>query len=198
MIISYFIVPYTSISVSSQASPSSCHVKPPGGSRDFLEFHLCPAWSFFRILWRSTSDGHRPSLVWGALDSVFFHFWLFFSEQGPHTVTGHVDSEGRVLMNCYIDEYMSVNFKYECCKKNGKCCWTYLLLPECILKLVLFPSAQEEGGFYVNYTPDSLQPCTSYEFQVRCACGVGLSSDWSAIHRVQGIETSESTFLISL
>ncbi|XP_070778526.1 interleukin 12 receptor, beta 2a, like [Enoplosus armatus] len=49
---------------------------------------------------------------------------------------------------------------------------------------------EEEGGFYGSYTFDSPQPCTVYEFQVRCACVTGLMSDWSAIHRMQSTETA--------
>ncbi|XP_041813929.1 interleukin 12 receptor, beta 2a, like [Chelmon rostratus] len=48
---------------------------------------------------------------------------------------------------------------------------------------------EDEGGFYGSYTLDSPKPCTAYEFQVRCACGTSLRSDWSAIHRIQDTTT---------
>ncbi|KAF7658629.1 hypothetical protein LDENG_00010260 [Lucifuga dentata] len=49
---------------------------------------------------------------------------------------------------------------------------------------------EEEGGFYGSYTLESPEPCTVYEFQVRCACNRGLMSDWSKIHIVQSAEAA--------
>lgn len=43
-----------------------------------------------------------------------------------------------------------------------------------------------------SYTLPSPQKCLAYEFQVRCACQATLTSNWSAICRTRGIETSES------
>ncbi|XP_073351307.1 interleukin 12 receptor, beta 2a, like [Pagrus major] len=48
---------------------------------------------------------------------------------------------------------------------------------------------EEEEGFYGSYTFENPRPCTAYEFQVRCAC-TGLTSDWSDIERIPGIETT--------
>lgn len=61
------------------------------------------------------------------------------------------------------------------------------------LSLFFFLSTQDEEGFYGSYTIDNPLTCTAYEFQVRCACDRGLMSDWSEIHRIQGIETSKSS-----
>ncbi|XP_044036321.1 interleukin 12 receptor, beta 2a, like isoform X2 [Siniperca chuatsi] len=47
---------------------------------------------------------------------------------------------------------------------------------------------KEEDGFHSSYIFDSPQPCTVYEFQVRCVCATGLMSDWSAIHKMQNKE----------
>ncbi|KAI3359256.1 hypothetical protein L3Q82_002775 [Scortum barcoo] len=44
-------------------------------------------------------------------------------------------------------------------------------------------------GLHPAYTFDSLQPCTVYEFQVRCACDPGLMSDWSPIYTLQSTTT---------
>ncbi|XP_042360621.1 interleukin 12 receptor, beta 2a, like [Plectropomus leopardus] len=49
--------------------------------------------------------------------------------------------------------------------------------------------AEEESGLH-GYTFDSPQPCTVYEFQVRCSCAKGLPSDWSAIYRIQSLEAA--------
>ncbi|XP_035471460.2 interleukin 12 receptor, beta 2a, like isoform X1 [Scophthalmus maximus] len=40
-------------------------------------------------------------------------------------------------------------------------------------------------GFLHTYTLDSSLPGTAFEFQVLCACSIGLISDWSAIHRIR-------------
>ncbi|KAM9346053.1 granulocyte colony-stimulating factor receptor-like [Symphorus nematophorus] len=45
-----------------------------------------------------------------------------------------------------------------------------------------------EGEFYATYMFDSLQPCTAYKFQVRCACDPGLMSDWTETHRINATE----------
>ncbi|XP_063759627.1 interleukin 12 receptor, beta 2a, like isoform X2 [Eleginops maclovinus] len=41
-----------------------------------------------------------------------------------------------------------------------------------------------------GYTIEIPQPCTVYELQVRCSCGIGLKSDWSASHRLRSTETA--------
>ncbi|XP_070704071.1 interleukin 12 receptor, beta 2a, like [Pempheris klunzingeri] len=48
---------------------------------------------------------------------------------------------------------------------------------------------EEEDGFYASYILDSLQSCTVYEFQVRCACSTGLMSDWTEIYSMSSPET---------
>lgn len=55
-----------------------------------------------------------------------------------------------------------------------------------------FFSPQDEDAVYASYTIDDPQTCIAYEFQVRCACVNSLKSDWSAIHRIKGIETGAS------
>ncbi|XP_060883067.1 interleukin 12 receptor, beta 2a, like [Labrus mixtus] len=35
---------------------------------------------------------------------------------------------------------------------------------------------------YRSFALDNPRPCTVYEFQVRCSCGKGLMSNWSAVH----------------
>nr|XP_043906260.1 interleukin-12 receptor subunit beta-2-like [Solea senegalensis] len=47
---------------------------------------------------------------------------------------------------------------------------------------------KHEGGFLHTYTIDSPLPGTVYEFQVRCACSIGLMSNWSTIHRIRSAE----------
>lgn len=47
---------------------------------------------------------------------------------------------------------------------------------------------EEKVGIGSSYTFDSPQPCTVYEFQVSCACGTGLTSDWSASLRIRSTE----------
>ncbi|XP_063759628.1 interleukin 12 receptor, beta 2a, like isoform X3 [Eleginops maclovinus] len=42
-----------------------------------------------------------------------------------------------------------------------------------------------------GYTIEIPQPCTVYELQVRCSCGIGLKSDWSASHRLRSTETGK-------
>lgn len=65
------------------------------------------------------------------------------------------------------------------------CCFSHLCLS------LFSPLTQAEKGFYHSYAIENPQLCTTYEFQVRCACEPGLTSDWSAIHTVQGINNSE-------
>lgn len=48
-----------------------------------------------------------------------------------------------------------------------------------------------EEGFYSGYAIENPQLCAAYEFQVRCACVPGLTSDWSAIHTVRCMNKSE-------
>ncbi|TNN80585.1 Interleukin-6 receptor subunit beta [Liparis tanakae] len=48
---------------------------------------------------------------------------------------------------------------------------------------------QDTDVFHGSYTVDILQPGTVYEFQVRCSCHTGLTSDWSAIYRIRSTET---------
>ncbi|XP_029996055.1 interleukin 12 receptor, beta 2a, like isoform X2 [Sphaeramia orbicularis] len=47
---------------------------------------------------------------------------------------------------------------------------------------------QDEGGISANYALENSQPCTVYAFQVRCACNIGLMSDWSETHRIKRAE----------
>ncbi|XP_071330011.1 interleukin 12 receptor, beta 2a, like isoform X2 [Trachinotus anak] len=49
---------------------------------------------------------------------------------------------------------------------------------------------EHEGGLFNMYAIESPQPCTVYEFQVRCACETGLTSDWSTIQRIRNVETN--------
>ncbi|XP_051244222.1 interleukin 12 receptor, beta 2a, like [Dicentrarchus labrax] len=42
----------------------------------------------------------------------------------------------------------------------------------------------EEDKYFNRYEFVSHQPCTAYEFQVRCACVTGLKSYWSAIEKI--------------
>lgn len=42
----------------------------------------------------------------------------------------------------------------------------------------------QETTAFPGHTLDDAQPGIVYEFQVRCACTIGLSSDWCAIHRM--------------
>ncbi|XP_056264003.1 interleukin 12 receptor, beta 2a, like isoform X2 [Pseudoliparis swirei] len=49
---------------------------------------------------------------------------------------------------------------------------------------------QDMDIFHGSYTVDSPQPGTVYEFQVRCSCHTGLTSDWSAIYRIRSTETA--------
>lgn len=59
-------------------------------------------------------------------------------------------------------------------------------------------STQHEGGFIHTYTLDNPQPGTFYEFQVRCACSIGLTSDWSAIQKLKSAETGEFSLVMWL
>lgn len=47
---------------------------------------------------------------------------------------------------------------------------------------------EHDGGFSTMYRIENPQPCTVYEFQVRCACGTALTSDWSAIQSIRSVE----------
>ncbi|XP_029365342.1 interleukin 12 receptor, beta 2a, like isoform X2 [Echeneis naucrates] len=47
---------------------------------------------------------------------------------------------------------------------------------------------QEEGIFVHSHEIGSPLPCRIYELQVRCACKMGLKSDWSTIHRIRSAE----------
>nr|XP_020472020.1 interleukin-6 receptor subunit beta-like isoform X1 [Monopterus albus]XP_020472021.1 interleukin-6 receptor subunit beta-like isoform X1 [Monopterus albus]XP_020472022.1 interleukin-6 receptor subunit beta-like isoform X1 [Monopterus albus] len=49
---------------------------------------------------------------------------------------------------------------------------------------------EHDSGNANSYTMDSPQPCTLYEFQVRCTCETILKSDWSEIHRTHYGETA--------
>ncbi|XP_016896325.2 interleukin 12 receptor, beta 2a, like isoform X3 [Cynoglossus semilaevis] len=46
-------------------------------------------------------------------------------------------------------------------------------------------SKQYESGFLQTYVLDNYLPGTVYAFQVRCACRIGLMSDWSAVHKIR-------------
>ncbi|XP_019958364.2 granulocyte colony-stimulating factor receptor-like isoform X3 [Paralichthys olivaceus] len=41
---------------------------------------------------------------------------------------------------------------------------------------------KHEDGYLHTYTLDNPLPCTVYEFHVRCACSIGLKSNWSTSH----------------
>uniref|UniRef100_A0A8C4IT24 Fibronectin type-III domain-containing protein n=1 Tax=Dicentrarchus labrax TaxID=13489 RepID=A0A8C4IT24_DICLA len=46
------------------------------------------------------------------------------------------------------------------------------------------PFLTQEDKYFNRYEFVSHQPCTAYEFQVRCACVTGLKSYWSAIEKI--------------
>ncbi|XP_075994855.1 interleukin 12 receptor, beta 2a, like isoform X3 [Genypterus blacodes] len=54
---------------------------------------------------------------------------------------------------------------------------------------------EAEDGFYGSYTLESPEPYTVYEFQVRCACNIGVKSDWSKTHRIQSAEAAPTGVL---
>lgn len=47
---------------------------------------------------------------------------------------------------------------------------------------------QDEGGMSGSYTVNSPEPCMNYSFQVRCACGTSIKSDWSNAHTIKSAE----------
>lgn len=47
---------------------------------------------------------------------------------------------------------------------------------------------QEEGGVSGSYTLNSPEPGTKYSFQVRCACGKSMMSEWSEVLTIKSAE----------
>uniref|UniRef100_UPI0037E7C83A interleukin 12 receptor, beta 2a, like n=1 Tax=Semicossyphus pulcher TaxID=241346 RepID=UPI0037E7C83A len=45
-------------------------------------------------------------------------------------------------------------------------------------------------NLHSSYTIEHPQPCTVYEFQIRCACDTGLMSDWNAVHRIDSTKSA--------
>ncbi|KAJ0057980.1 hypothetical protein NL108_007195 [Boleophthalmus pectinirostris] len=48
----------------------------------------------------------------------------------------------------------------------------------------------DEGGVSGSYTLYKPEPSTNYLFQVRCACGSSMMSDWSKVHAIRSAETA--------